>query len=171
MRRWAAMGLLLLLTACMDNSDLGQYVAEVKARPASPPDPMPEVNDYVPEPYRPGAERSPFVEPVPEMARPSAPTQADCVQPDPQRPREPLERYSLDNLSLRGTLADERGIRALVRAQDGVTHSVGVGDRLGLNQGEVLRIGPDALVLREYLADGKGCWEQRETTLELATTQ
>ncbi|MHA6965335.1 pilus assembly protein PilP [Zobellella denitrificans] len=170
MRRFCLLGV-LLLTACIDDSDLNRYVAEVKARPAVPPDPLPEMNDYVPEAYRPGSPRSPFVEPQPE--RPASPQAAAtaCAQPQLPASRGELEQYSLDNLSFRGTLGDGQGLWALIRTQDGITHRVGMGQRLGLNHGEVVGITGNELTLKEYISDGKGCWDSRETRLTLSRTQ
>ncbi|MBM7456900.1 type IV pilus assembly protein PilP [Oceanisphaera litoralis] len=161
----------LLLTACIDDQDLGHYVAEVKARPATPPEPQPKSKEFVPDTYQPGSERSPFGHPQPENSKKSEASAANCELPNHDRPPEELERYSLDNLSLRGTLGDQRGLSALIRTQDGVTHRVTMGQRMGLNLGEVVGITPDELILKEYILDGRGCWENRETRLLLSETK
>ncbi len=162
---------LLLLTACIDGDDLSHYVAEVRARPVAPPEPLPKTAEFVPEVYQPDSKRSPFVQPQPESTKQAANSTAACSLPDNERSPEVLERYSLDNLSLRGTLGDSRGLSALIRTQDGVTHRVGMGQRMGLNLGEVVGITANELILKEYIPDGKGCWESRETRLVLTTTQ
>ncbi|WMC11160.1 pilus assembly protein PilP [Oceanimonas pelagia] len=159
--------ILVGLTACTEEEDLRRYVAEVRSRPAAAPEPMPELNEYVPEAYVPVSERSPFVSPRPESAASRRQTPKDCEQPDIGRPRQPLERYSLNNLAMRGTLQNAAGMRALVVSQDGTTHLVAPGDRLGLDHGEVTAISATGLTLREYVSDGRGCWTQRETTLAL----
>ncbi|PSJ46548.1 pilus assembly protein PilP [Zobellella endophytica] len=168
MRHRLLLLLLLSLTACVEEGDLRQYVAEVKARPAAPPEPLPEMNEYVPEAYRPESDRSPFVEPQPENVRETAATSTDCVQPAFTQPKEPLEQYSLDNLSLRGTLGDSQGLWALIQARDGTTYRVGIKQRMGLNHGEVTGISGNEVVLKEYIPDGKGCWDTRDTKLTLS---
>ncbi|WP_375057277.1 pilus assembly protein PilP [Zobellella sp. DQSA1] len=168
MRRLCWLGVLLVLTACIEESDLQPYVAEVRARPATPPEPLPEMNEYVPEAYRPGSERSPFVEPQPENLTSPASVGGACAQPEARASRTALEQHSLDNLSLRGTLGDGRGLWALVRTQDGVTHRIGMGQRMGLYHGEVIGITDSVVTLKEYIPDGKGCWETRETRLTLS---
>lgn len=167
MRVFLLLGGMLLLTACIDDQDLRNYVAEVKARPVAPTEPQPRSKEFVPEAYQPDSKRSPFEHPQPENTQPSNGSAADCRQPNPERPAEELERYSLDNLSLRGTLGDSRGLSALIRTQDGVTHRVAVGQHLGLNLGEVVAITANDLVLEEYIPDGRGCWETRKTRLVL----
>ncbi|MBL1376624.1 pilus assembly protein PilP [Zobellella iuensis] len=171
MRGLCWLGMLLALTACIEGSDLQPYVAEVKARPATPPEPLPEMNEYVPEAYRPGAERSPFAEPRPESLASPASVSVACAQPEIRASRSALEQYSLDNLSLRGTLGDGRGLWALVLTQDGVAHRVGMGQRMGLYHGEVIGITDSDLLLKEYIPDEKGCWEPRKTRLTLSRTQ
>ncbi len=162
---------LLLLTACIDDSDLGHYVAEVKSRPVTPPAAQPKSKEFVPDTYQPDSERSPFGHPQPENTKKSESSAADCALPNNDRPSEDLERYSLDNLSLRGTLGDKRGLSALIRTQDGVTHRVKMGQRMGLNLGEVVGITANELILKEYILDGRGCWENRETRLLLSETK
>lgn len=168
MRRLCWLAMLLALTACTEDGDLQRYVAEVKARPATPPEPLPERNEYVPEAYRPGSERSPFVDPLPENLASPAMGDVACAQPKGRASRTVLEQYSLDNLSLRGTLGDGRGLWALVLTRDGVTHRVGMGQRMGLYHGEVIGITDSDVILKEYIPDGKGCWETRETRLTLS---
>jgi type IV pilus assembly protein PilP len=158
----------LLLTACVDDGELSDYVAEVKARPVSPPEPQPKTKEFVPESYQPDSKRSPFVYPQPENTKKPDSSAADCELQNRDRPAEDLERYSLDNLSLRGTLGDRQGLSALIRTQDGVTHRVGMGQRMGLNFGEVVGITANELILKEYIPDGRGCWETRKTELVLS---
>lgn len=167
MRVFLLLSGLLLLTACIDDKDLSRYVAEVKARPVAPPEPQPTPRAFVAESYRPDSKRSPFGHPQLENTQPSNRSTADCRLPNPERSAEALERYSLDNLSLRGTLGDQRGLSALIRTQDGVTHRVTVGQHMGLNRGEVVAITANELVLEEHIPDGEGCWETRKTQLVL----
>ncbi|WP_116474282.1 pilus assembly protein PilP [Zobellella maritima] len=161
--------LLLLVSACSDeDSDLRVYVAEVKARPSNPPEPLPDTAEFVPEPYRSVSERSPFAQPQPEEMVEQVARNQTCDPLDTERKKELLEQYSLDNLSLRGTLGDGRSLWGLVRTQDGVTHQVGVGHHLGLYNGKVTDINNEELTLTEYIPDGKGCWQPRVTQLTLS---
>ncbi|MDP5292232.1 pilus assembly protein PilP [Oceanimonas sp. CHS3-5] len=168
MRLTLAMLLVLGLSACSEEEDLRRYVAEVRSRPAAAPEPMPEVNEYVPEAYVPVSERSPFVAPRPESAASRGQAPRDCEQPDMQREKQPLESHSLNNLAMRGSLQNAGEMRALVVLRNGETHLVAPGDRLGLNHGEVTAISAERITLKEYVSDGRGCWTQRETTLALA---
>ncbi|NHH99907.1 pilus assembly protein PilP [Oceanimonas sp. MB9] len=171
MNRVLLLSLLLMLTACSEQDDLRQYVAQVRSRPAVPPEPVPEVNQYVPEDYRPDERRSPFVSPKPEGVVQEKQGPVNCEQPNLQRAREPLEQYSLSNLYLRGTLQNAGGIKALISAQDGETHIIDIGHHMGLNHGRVIRIERDGVTLQEFVPDGRGCWNKRETALELAQGQ
>ena len=54
-------------------------------------------------------------------------------------PREYLERYELDTLSMVGTFSNEESYWALVRDPEGVIHRVPVGNYIGKNHGKVVR--------------------------------
>ncbi|MCC4266051.1 pilus assembly protein PilP [Oceanimonas baumannii] len=167
------MWLLLLLTvsACSEQDDLRQYVVEVRSRPATAPEPIPTVSSYFPEPYAPVSQRSPFVAPRPEGITSQTGDPRRCARPDAGRDKHPLERYSLESLSMRGTLQNGGIIRALISTPDGATHPVKTGDRLGFNQGEITAITREQVALTEYVPDGRGCWMRRETALSLVISQ
>ena len=85
----------LSISACSaDMDDLRAYIDEVKARPGGIIAPLPQV---VPAPsftYDAGQRRSPF---MPETPQTRASNNPDAIQgPDPNRPREFLERKLLE---------------------------------------------------------------------------
>ncbi|WP_442905481.1 pilus assembly protein PilP [Halomonas sp. BC04] len=105
--RWlgASAGLVLALAGCADPqlSSLDRELAEIRANPGMPePLELPEVPRYAPTPYEEGDRRSPF---RPQLPEPEARPAGDAgVAPDADRPREPLETYSLEELELVGVL-------------------------------------------------------------------
>jgi len=46
-------------------------------------------------------------------------------------------------------------------------HRVGVGQKLGVHHGEVIAITDHAVIVKEQVSDGAGCWVSRETRLTL----
>ena len=154
-----------LLAACSGSDDLQDYITQVKARPPLPIEPLPTVRRFEAMHYQPQADRTPFVKPVPELAASVQETKKDCLQPE-VREKQPLERFSLDNLSMRGTMGIGSHLWALVAAE-GEVYRVAEGQYLGLNHGRIVRIRPDGLDVEETVPDGKGCWTKRETKLNL----
>jgi type IV pilus assembly protein PilP len=106
--------------------------------------------------------RSPFVPSI--RALPSA------VRPNPDRPRQYLERFPLDSLKLVGTLRLGKDVYALVQDPHGIVHRVTYGNYLGQNDGKIVAIHPNGLVLREILANGTGGWVVTRVFMPLSTT-
>jgi type IV pilus assembly protein PilP len=158
-----------LLTACSGRQDdLNRYIAEVKARPATPIPPIPPVRTYTPYVYEGLLGRDPFRQSTSEGSDQVAQSgPAKGPRPDLQRPREYLERYELDTLSMVGTFSKESSEWALMRDPDGVIHRVAIGNYIGKNHGKVNRISNDQVQLSEFIADGIGGWLVREASVAL----
>ena len=158
-----------LITACSGRQDdLNRYVAEVKSRPATPIPPIPPVRTYTPYQYDGLAGRDPFRQSTTEGSDQVAKGGGGVgPRPDLQRPREYLERYELDTLSMVGTFSKESSDWALMRDPDGVVHRVSVGNYIGKNHGKVNGISDNEVQLSEFIADGTGGWLVREASVAL----
>jgi type IV pilus assembly protein PilP len=158
-----------LLSACGgQQDDLNRYIAEVKARPATPIPPIPAVRTYTPYKYEGLLGRDPFRQSTSEGADQVATGgPAKGPRPDLQRPREYLERFELDTLTMVGTFSKESSEWALVQDPDGVVHRVAVGNYMGKNHGKVSEVSNDEVQLSEFIADGVGGWLVREATVAL----
>jgi type IV pilus assembly protein PilP len=166
----AALVLVMLLSACTGNEDdLNRYISEVKARPPTPIPPIPPVRTYTPYVYEGLLGRDPFrrstSEGNEEVAQSGGPSKGP--RPDLQRPREYLERFELDTLTMVGTFSKEASHWALIQDPDGVVHRVAVGNYMGKNHGKVSRIASDEVQLSEFIADGVGGWLVRDATVAL----
>ncbi len=83
------------------------------------------------------------------------------------RPLTPLERVELGQLRLVGTMqSPEKEIMAMVELPDGKGFMLHEGTRIGPNQGEVVEIHPDRVVVREYIQRAYGI-EETLSTLKL----
>lgn len=158
-----------LLAACGgQQDDLNRYIAEVKARPATPIPPIPAVRTYTPYKYEGLMGRDPFRQSTSEGADQVATGgPAKGPRPDLQRPREYLERFELDTLTMVGTFSKEASEWALVQDPDGVVHRVAVGNYMGKNHGKVSEVSNDEVQLSEFIADGVGGWLVREASVAL----
>jgi len=155
----------IFLTACYGGSDVDDlevFVADTTAKPRGRIKPLPEFQPYSTFVYGASALRSSFESPVAfeEMASRYA-TQVEA--PDSLRRKQPLERYSLGELSLVGTLSkgEDDDLKALIQTAGGNVHVVNVGQYMGKNNGRILNILDSQLDLIEVVPNGSGGWISR----------
>ncbi len=86
---------------------------------------------------------------------------------EPQRRREPLEQFPLDSLSMYGTMSREGRNWALIGTPDGGTHTVTLGNHVGRQNGKIIEINEQEVVLREVVKGPTGQWQERRATLTL----
>ena len=156
------------LAACgSDNDDLDQYINDVKARPGGRIDPLPEITPYEIFTYAADAEgvRSPFVPDTPQVATSGA---GGGIRPDSDRSREFLENFSLDTLSMVGTLYIGETMYGLVQTNDGLIHRVVPGNYMGQNDGRITDITESEINLVEIISDGIGGYIERDAAVSLS---
>ena len=73
----------------------------------------------------------------------------------------------MDALRMLGMVTAQDHRYALIKAPDGVVHRVALGDHLGQNYGEVVRITESEVGLKEIVPDGFGGWVERPAKLAL----
>jgi type IV pilus assembly protein PilP len=142
-------------------NNLEKWVAEVKARPAPPLDPLPVMQQFETFEYAAQALRDPFSEAFSDISGGSGP------RPDPDRPKQTLEQFPLDSLDMVGTLGGGSNLIALVMAPDKVTYRVRPGVYLGQADGRVTAVYEDRIELVELVPDGAGGWLERPATVAL----
>jgi type IV pilus assembly protein PilP len=140
-------------------SDLQDFVEEVKARPASGIEPIPEVKQVVGFVYMPKNRRDPFTRQEDDTAVTET-ILDNGVRPDPNRRKEELESYSLDTLRMVGTLEQEEDRWGLVKTSDGTIHRVAPGNYMGQNDGRITRVSEDKIELIELVPTGSGFLEK-----------
>ena len=149
--------LTLTLGGCASNmNDLTQKVDQILARPGGKIEPIPEMKPLPKYSYVETNARTPFEPPVTQKANTS-----NGIRPDMNRPKEPLEMYPLDALSMKGIIVRGGTTYALVRDGDGVIHEIQVGNYMGLNYGKVVGITSDKITLEEIVPDGQGGWRKQ----------
>ncbi len=163
--------MVLSLAGCIGNnmSDLQQEVERIKqTTPGVELEPPPTLEPYQPFAYAAYGLETPFDEPsfISEQKREDVVRNND-FGPDPDRPRELLEDYSLDSLKMVGTINRE-GLWALMEAPDAVVHRVKVGNYMGTNHGRIISLSEGRVDLIEIVPDGLGGWEQRESFLSIS---
>lgn len=169
-------GIILGLTGCSSNdSDLRAWVETIKAKPPGRIKPMPEVKEYKPHDYESAHLKSPFSELEPELESQLQALHDGCdesVKPDVSRRKEDLERYSLDSMEMVGVVNNQAKQWGLVRmtagpARGNVFH-VKVGNFVGINHGQIVKIEEQQIEVTTLVPDSKGCWERRTVYMALA---
>ncbi|HMB73622.1 MAG TPA: pilus assembly protein PilP [Gammaproteobacteria bacterium] len=155
------------LSACGgSNTDLQQYIDEVKSRPGRRIEPLPPIRPAPSFVYEPGTRRSPFVPDTPQSMAAANPDAIDG--PDLNRPREFLEQFPLDSLRMVGSMEMNQTRSGLVQGTDGLVHRVVVGNHLGQNYGRVTSISEAEIELVEIIPDGLGGYIQRPASIGLS---
>lgn len=159
--------LLGTLTGCgPDTRELQAYIDEVMTRPGGRIEPLPEIQPAPSFVYHANNRRSPFVPDTPSQMARSGPNSA--LSPDPNRPREFLEQFSLDTLEMVGTLRGHSGSFGLVQTTDGLVHRVTVGNHIGQNYGRITSISDSEIQLVEIIPDGLGGFLERPAGIGLS---
>ena len=158
-------GLAFLLVSCGADKgdDLDRFMADASNDMRVKIEPIPEVKPYTPVEYNPdGALHDPF------KARKAQSNQGGGLQPNLNRPREPLEAYPLESLKYVGILSKAKLKYALLQPPDNVVQEAKIGSYLGQNFGVVTEITENAVMLKEIVQDdATGDWVERSTSINL----
>jgi type IV pilus assembly protein PilP len=163
------MGVLLAgLAGCgSDNgfSDLDAYMNEVRLRPAGKIEPAPTFRSYPTFTYHAANLRSPFSRQV-RVDLAGQKHGSRNVKPDPNRVKQYLEGFNIEQFEMVGTISNVSGSFALLRGAGGV-HRLKVGDYLGRNDGRIIAISGSQVDVVEIVPDGEGAWMERPRTIPL----
>lgn len=163
---------LTMLSGCFDDiSEIEAHMALVKTTTTNYIEPMPEVHPFNHIAYSADDLRSPFVLPKAEVIQEKIQQVAGCLSPDPERRKQPLEKYALSDLIMRGTLGDASMLWALLEASDLSLHRVAVGNYLGLSNGRITEVSAKTVQIIELAPDGAGCWVEREAKLNVVQSE
>lgn len=146
-----------------DAPNLEEWVANIKAKPAPPLDPLPVMQQFETFEYAALGLRDPFSD-----AFATDGGNAGGPRPDSHRRKQALEQYPLDSLKMVGTLGTAgKGMIGLVVAPDKVVYRLQPGVYLGQNDGRVTAVHADRIELVELVPDGAGGWLERPASVAL----
>jgi type IV pilus assembly protein PilP len=158
----------LLVSACSNNNDdLYQFIKTTKAMHVGSVKPIPQFEPYKNFTYSAGKLRDPFEPSADLQQKPK--TAANSLRPDRNRPREPLEAFPLDTLSMVGTLEQKKNLWGLIKDPQGVVHRVQIGDYMGQNEGRITQITDTDIRLNEIVPDGIGGYIERDASIAIGT--
>jgi type IV pilus assembly protein PilP len=160
--------LALTLAACGgdEHQVLKQWMAEASKGMRGRVQPIPEIKPFPVVSYDAGDLPEPF---SPSKAMPEKRASSGGVQPDFDRPREPLEAYPLESLRMVGVVRKNKALYALIQV-DNMVHQVRNGNHLGQDFGVVASISETQVDVKELVQDPSGHttdWVERLTALQL----
>ena len=163
------------LGGCEDSQkreQLMDFIQEVKSKK---PGAIPPLPIFIGQPlykYSAASLRSPFDLPIVELDPVNKDPKANGVPaPDKDRIRETLERFSVESLTMVGTIEQKRDLYALIDDGESGVHKVRPGNYMGRNNGKIVEISEDRIKLIEVVPDGQGGWVERPRTLALKTEE
>ncbi len=163
MKRLASLIVILGLSGCGGSGmeDLKTFVDETGKDMQGKIEPLPQVKVYEPFTY------NAFDLPDPFKPRKLSTGGGGGMQPDLNRPKEPLEAFSLETLKMVGMVSKKGGIHAVIRTPDNAIYHVKKGNYAGQNFGLITQITDTEVTLREIVQDSAGDWSERTSTLIL----
>lgn len=150
-----------LVGCASDTKEVEVWVAEVKARPAPPLDPLPVMKQFETFEYAAQNLRDPFAAPLPDRNSGNGP------RPNIDRRKEAMEAYAIDSVRMVGTISSGGGLVGLVSSPDKVTYRLRPGNYIGQNDGRITAIYEDRIELVELVPDGAGGWLERQAKIAL----
>ena len=159
---------LLALGGCsQDTSDLQTFIAQTKSAHVGSVKPIPQFKPYESFSYSAAELRDPFVATV--DLEDDGSTKTSLLNPDSSRPRQPLEVFPLDTLSMVGTLEQNSEHWGLIKDPQNIVHRVQVGHYMGQSEGRIIEISESAIHLVEIVPDGIGGYIERDASIAIGS--
>jgi len=130
-------------------------------------EPLPAFPPYVAVVYSSAGLRSPFLPPRNLVVKEFEGVETSA--PNPNRPKEYLERFNIAELKMVGTLERDGQWWALIKDKLGSVHRVTIGNYIGRNYGKVSAVTDLGLELTEVVVDGQGGWIERPRNLSIGS--
>lgn len=155
------------VAGCTNNAaDLHQWVAKEKAKKGPPLPPLPVVKTFETFVYKDQAKRDPFGSATGSGGQSS--NSANGPHPDQNRPKQPLEYFTLDSLAMVGTIGTDGHMVVLIQDPNKKIYRVRVNQYMGQNYGRVTDIHQDRVDLVELVPNGDGGWRERKASIALS---
>jgi len=153
-----------LAVACTggEGDDLDEFIRNAGSDMQIKVKPLPDVKTYLSFEFNAdGSLSDPF------KSR-KASSKAGFLQPNFDRPKEPMESYPLESLKYVGMLEKSKSMFALLKTPDNGVQQVKIGSYVGQNFGKVSEIKDSEVVINEVVQDeASGDWVERVSVLSL----
>ena len=157
---------MLSISACsQDVSDLQSFIAQAKSAHVGSVKAIPQFKPYESFSYSAAELRDPFV--ANTNLEDETGTKTSLLNPDSTRPRQPLEIFPLDTLSMVGILEQNSQLWGLIKDPQNIVHRIQVGNYMGQSEGRVTEINESAIFLVEIIPDGIGGYIERDASIAI----
>lgn len=154
-----------IIAGCSSNEgdDLDKFMQDSAKDMRVKITPIPEVKPYLALQYNSdGTLSDPF------RARKASNNKSSALQPNLNRPKEPMEAYPLESIKYVGLISRNKLTYALLQTPDSGVQQVKIGNYVGQNFGIVTQITDSEITLKEIVQDDlSGDWVERVSTLTL----
>lgn len=158
-------GVMSLIGCSQDTSDLQTFIAQTKSAHVGTVKAIPQFKPYESFSYSAVELRDPFVATI-DLEDEGA-TKTSLLNPDSTRPRQPLEVFPLDTLSMVGILEQGENLWGLIKDPQNIVHRVQVGNYMGQSEGRITVIDESAVFLVEIVSDGIGGYIERDASIAI----
>lgn len=146
-----------------EGDDLDKFMEQAAKDMKAKVEPLPEVKPYTPLEYNADGKLS-----DPFKARKAQSVKTTGIQPNFNRPKEPLEAYPLESLQFVGSLSKDKLQFALIKTPDNSIQQVTIGNYVGQNFGIVTEVTENEVQLKEIVQDElSGDWIERTSSINL----
>lgn len=156
---------LAFLNGCSGSKgdDLDEFMENAGKDIRAKTDALPEVKAYIPIEYNAdGNLTDPF------KAKKVKANNNSSIQPNLNRPKEPLELFPIESLKFVGTIEKTKLRYALLNTPDNTVQQIKIGNYIGQNFGIVTDISENSITVKEIVQDElTGDWAERVVSLEL----
>jgi type IV pilus assembly protein PilP len=158
----------VVLVACggEEHQDIKNWMADAAKDMHGRVLPIPEIRPFPIISYDAGDLAEPF---NPSKVVPEKRSGGGGIQPDFDRPREPLEAYPLESLKMVGVMRKDKVLHALIQV-DNTVYQVRPGNHMGQSFGVITSITDAQMNIKELVQDPTGQtadWVERIATLQL----
>ena len=160
------LGLLNVSACSQDTSDLQSFIAQTKSAHVGSVKPIPQFKPYESFVYTAAELRDPFVSNT-TIKDDDPATKTSLLNPDTTRPRQPLEAFPLDTLSMVGILEQNEQQWGLIKDPQNLVHRIQVGNYMGKNEGRITEINESAVFLVEIIPDGIGGYIEQDASIAI----
>lgn len=153
----------IVLTGCSstNHSDLKDWMKDQRVTQKGKIDSLPSARTFVPVAF--GAAIDPFKD-RPVLSLNDA--EKNKLAPDPNRRKEPLEAFGLDQLKMTGILTKDKVMYVMIKSPDGNINYVSRGNYIGLNYGQITSIDDGRITISERIRDTDE-WQIKENHMSL----
>lgn len=158
----------VMLAACggEEHQDIKNWMADASKDMHGRVQPIPEIRPFPIISYDAGDLPEPF---NPSKVVPERRSGGGGIQPDFDRPREPLEAYPLESLKMVGVMRKDKVLHALIQV-DSTVYQVRAGNHMGQSFGVITSVTDAQVNIKELVQDPTGQtadWVERIATLQL----